>query len=84
VKGQRFWVDFLLAVYDHVKRSEILNHNDHFHDISSIFDDTAEPMYLDFAHVTEDANYLIAERIAQPLIAELTEKASGAQNADAE
>jgi lysophospholipase L1-like esterase len=62
------WKDFLLTVYDGVRTSKIVSQNKHFEDISSIFDEVTTMVYLDWAHVTEEGNELIAQRISRRLL----------------
>lgn len=39
-----------------------------FHDISSIFSDTHEPIYIDFNHIGEKGNSLIAQRMVEDFV----------------
>lgn len=56
-----FYRSFCLEVYRQAAASEFLAQQGRFHNISSIFDETSEQCYLDFAHVTEEANEMIAK-----------------------
>jgi len=58
--------EFYLDTYDILRRrSAGLNNNIAFNDISSIFSDIREPIFVDFNHTGEKGNRLIAKRMAQ-------------------
>src|SRR5262249_15833005 len=58
--------EFYLDTYDILlRRSAGLNNNIAFNDISSIFSDIREPIFVDFNHTGEKGNRLIAKRTAQ-------------------
>jgi len=50
-------------VYRRVGQDSVLLNNDRFHNISSIFDVTGSPVYLDFCHITEAGNAIIAQKM---------------------
>ncbi len=61
-------------IYQRVQRSEALNGNPHFHDISDLFDDSEEPYYFqDAYHLSEPGNQQIAAAMVDDLI-ELIER----------
>jgi lysophospholipase L1-like esterase len=56
--------EFYLATYDSLKQhAESLKNNEPFHDISSIFGEIREPIFVDFNHMGERGNSLIAKRM---------------------
>jgi lysophospholipase L1-like esterase len=52
-----------LEVYSRVAQDSTLRHNPHFHNISGVFDATGIPLYLDFCHISETGNAIIARRM---------------------
>ena len=54
---------FFLATHAKVRHRQVLSNQSDFEDISAVFDDVRGPVFLDFAHVTEEANRLIAQRM---------------------
>jgi lysophospholipase L1-like esterase len=52
-----------LDVYHRIAEDSLLNANASFHDISDLFDGVSAPVYLDFCHVTEHGNSMIAARM---------------------
>lgn len=52
-----------LEVYRRVEQDSVLLADPQFHNISSIFDSIAVPVYLDFCHITETGNAIIARRM---------------------
>ena len=50
-------------VYRHVEQDSVLLHNARFHNLSGIFDVTGMPLYLDFCHITEAGNAIIAQKM---------------------
>lgn len=57
---------FFLDVYRGVAADSALRANPHFHNLSDIFDGL-EPVYLDFCHVTERGNGIIARHFYEDL-----------------
>ena len=57
---------FFLDVYRRVAADSALRANPHFHNLSDIFDG-AGPVYLDFCHITERGNGIVARRIYEDL-----------------
>jgi lysophospholipase L1-like esterase len=56
--------EFYLATYDSLRqRAGSLKNNEPFHDISSIFGEIREPIFVDFNHMGEKGNSLIAKRM---------------------
>jgi hypothetical protein len=55
--------DFTRAVYQQVQSSEALAPNSRFHYVGSVFDDVRDQCYLDFAHLSEEANEIVAREI---------------------
>jgi lysophospholipase L1-like esterase len=73
--------NFTLDVYEHVRSSESLAQNPRFHDISSVFDGVKDEMYLDFAHLREEGNAIVAREMLRhvaPVIRERISQRSGA------
>ncbi|MCB2264444.1 MAG: hypothetical protein LGR52_16130, partial [Candidatus Thiosymbion ectosymbiont of Robbea hypermnestra] len=57
------------AVYREMRRSAALKDRPRFHDISALFDDLAEPYYVDgFHHLSEPGNRLVAQAMLEDLI----------------
>lgn len=54
---------FFLEVYRRVEQDSVLRRNARFHDLSSVFDLTGAPVYLDFCHITEAGNAIIAQKM---------------------
>ena len=52
-----------LEVYRQLQLDSVLQGNPRFHDISGIFDTVETPVYLDFCHISEPANAIIARRM---------------------
>ncbi len=57
---------FYLDVYRRVAADSALRANPHFHDLSGVFDG-AGPVYLDFCHITERGNGIIARQMYEDL-----------------
>lgn len=51
--------------YELVEKSDDLNSNERFHDISRIFEDYKEPIYIDNVHISEEGNEIVAQRMAR-------------------
>ncbi|MCB2263375.1 MAG: hypothetical protein LGR52_10660 [Candidatus Thiosymbion ectosymbiont of Robbea hypermnestra] len=56
------------AIYREVRRSATLRDQTGFRDISALFDDLAEPYYVDGTHLSESGNRLVAEVMAEDVI----------------
>ncbi len=56
---------FYLETYKTVRNSSQLANMANFHNISDIFDRHSETIFIDFCHVVEDGNKIIAERMAE-------------------
>jgi lysophospholipase L1-like esterase len=52
-----------LEAYGRVERDSSLGANAHFHNLSRIFDEAGIPVYLDFCHVSEAGNTIIAQKM---------------------
>jgi hypothetical protein len=59
---------FFRLTYDAVRKSRLAQNEDGFHDLSSMFDDVKEPVYLDWCHVGEPANEAIAMRMVDDVL----------------
>jgi hypothetical protein len=57
---------FFLDVYRRVAADSALRANPHFHNLSDIFDG-AGPVYLDFCHISERGNEIVARRVFEDL-----------------
>jgi hypothetical protein len=57
---------FFLDVYRRVAADSTLRANPHFHNLSGIFDG-AGPVYLDFCHISERGNGIVAQRFYEDL-----------------
>jgi len=62
------YAEILAAVHSKIAGFSELNKANGFYDISDIFDDQSEGLYLDFAHVSEKGNQIIAEAMAPEII----------------
>lgn len=60
--------DFFLKSYGRVAQSKRLRSHAQFHDLGTLFEKTAEPMFIDLCHTSEQANRMIAERLAADLL----------------
>lgn len=58
---------FYMKVSSDLRHSSLRSNPD-FHDISHLFDRQIQPLYLDFCHLSEEGNRLVAERIAIDLL----------------
>ena len=58
---------FYLDVYRRVAEDSTLRANPHFHNLSTIFDG-AGPVYLDFCHISERGNGIVAQRFYEELL----------------
>ncbi len=58
--------------YDLIKTQAVQLQPYQFHDISAIFADTTEPLYIDYCHVNETGNGIIARRMARDVTALLS------------
>jgi hypothetical protein len=58
-----------LEAYRQVRQDSILQRNPHFHDISRIFDNVDMPVFLDFCHISEPGNAIVARRMYADLTA---------------
>jgi hypothetical protein len=54
---------FFAEAYRRVERDSLLRGNAHFHNLGGVFDTAETPVYIDFCHVTETGNAIIAEAI---------------------
>jgi lysophospholipase L1-like esterase len=54
---------YFLDAYRRVGEDAVLRANPRFHNISNIFDNAETPVYLDFCHITETGNAIVAKRI---------------------
>jgi GDSL-like lipase/acylhydrolase family protein len=61
---QKEFGEFCVAVYRQISLSDVLSHNNTFWKISSIFDDVTNECYIDFAHLTEEANEMVSKQMA--------------------
>ena len=57
--------EFVVGVYEAVRSSSTLAADPHFHDLSRLFADATELVFIDYCHTTEAANDRIAEAIAR-------------------
>ncbi|HOW96864.1 MAG TPA: GDSL-type esterase/lipase family protein [Kiritimatiellia bacterium] len=60
-----FLKEFYLDVYRRVREHPGLAADTAFHDISALLDDRPEACYIDYFHLSEEANGLIARRLAE-------------------
>lgn len=67
-KDVDFLKDFLKSVSKHVITEDISHQSLYYFDISDIFEDEKEPVFIDYCHVSEYGNSVIAKRIKQDII----------------
>ena len=69
-EAQRYaWAaPFMRDVYDEMARSPQLSSESAFHDLSSIFAEAQELVFIDYCHTTEAANAEIAEAMTGPVV----------------
>ncbi|MGH9877070.1 MAG: hypothetical protein ACRD5H_05480, partial [Nitrososphaerales archaeon] len=61
--------EFYLDTYAYIRqRAAGLNNDNAFHDISSIFSDIRDPIFVDFNHMGERGNSLIAQRMVEDVV----------------
>lgn len=65
---------FFSKVYGAVEMSKNLKTIEEFHDISNIFKDSEKPYFIDFVHITEDGNKIIARRVARDIYKSIKDK----------
>lgn len=63
-----FLKDFLKSVNKHVVTENISLQSLYYYDISEIFMDEKEPVFIDYCHVSEYGNSVIAKRMLQDII----------------
>lgn len=63
-----FLRDFLKSVNKHVVTENINHESLYYFDISDIFEDEKEPVFIDYCHVSEYGNSVIAKRMKQDII----------------
>ena len=77
---QEFYVD----TYDYLRqRAEDLKGVTTFHDISSIFGDDHQPIFVDFNHMGDKGNTLIARRMVEDYVGILKESGKSVKRSDA-
>jgi hypothetical protein len=54
---------FWRLVEDAVKADPALARDHHFHDVATVFAGTAAPLFIDFAHVSEEGSAIVAARL---------------------
>lgn len=66
-RGQRAKMSeqFVHRTYEAMRQSRLAERREYsFHDLSLVFADVREPMYIDWAHLGESGNEMIAKRMA--------------------
>jgi lysophospholipase L1-like esterase len=61
-------IDFYKTVYTMVKTKAPLFDGYHFYNISDIFKDNTKPIFIDYCHLNETGNKIIAYRIADDIL----------------
>jgi hypothetical protein len=67
-KDVDFLKDFIKLVNQHVVSENISHQSFYYYDISEIFMDEKEPVFIDYCHVSEYGNSVIARRMMQDII----------------
>lgn len=67
-KDVDFLKDFLKSVNQHVVNEDISHQSLYYYDISEIFKDEREPVFIDYCHVSEYGNSVIAKRMVKDII----------------
>jgi lysophospholipase L1-like esterase len=60
---QRIVRPLFVEAYSRVGQDSVLRSNPQFHDMSDIFDKSNMPVYLDFCHISEAGNAIVAQRM---------------------
>lgn len=63
-----FLRDFLKSVNKHVVTEKISHESMYYYNISDLFEDEIEPVYIDYCHVSEYGNAVIANRMTKDII----------------
>lgn len=63
-----FLKDFLKSVNKHVVTEEVSHESLYYYDISEIFKDEKEPVFIDYCHVSEYGNSIIAKKMTKDII----------------
>jgi hypothetical protein len=72
--------EFFQKAYSRVRQSDFFTRKRNFHDISLIFDECRTSLYSDLFHQGENANRVIAKRIAQDILESLPQDAGDRQD----
>ena len=56
-----------VETYRRVREDSTLRAQESFREISSVFDDVAQPVFLDFCHITEAGNAIVARRMYEEM-----------------
>ncbi len=67
---------FHKTVNEHIKSDEALNANANFHDITGVFNGLEERQYIDYMHLSEAGNGLVAKRIYGDILGILESKST--------
>jgi hypothetical protein len=65
---------FYRTTYELIERHRCGEHRASFHDLSGIFAEVREPVFVDWCHLGETGNEIVAKRIAQDVIPLLSRK----------
>ncbi len=74
---------FFLAAYQRVASSEFLNGDSRFRNLGGLFDDATKPYYIDFCHLAENGNVVVAETIVGGVSRILERRRAGARRVPA-
>lgn len=58
---------FTETVRERIRKNTLAENSQRFHDISDIFKDSKEPVFIDFCHISESGNSVIAKTIAKDI-----------------
>jgi lysophospholipase L1-like esterase len=68
VNEMEYLKSFLKSVNNYMITEDVIHQSLYYYDISEIFYDEKEPVFIDYCHVSEYGNSVIAKRIAKDII----------------
>ncbi|MEW5819052.1 MAG: SGNH/GDSL hydrolase family protein [Cyanobacteriota bacterium] len=71
---EKYLQDFHDKVYNKIKSLAMLNSKANFTNLSDIFYNSKEELFIDYSHITENGNKAIAEKIAEDVLKIIKEK----------
>ena len=68
IERKAYIKDFYLKAYRRLGQSSWLRQHGQFHNLSGLFDDNETPYYIDFCHLTEGGNMIVAKEIVSDVV----------------